>query len=158
MIERELSHGERLLLRGVRLLALETCCRTARLMFEAHCGRAGAEAHALLTCFVQQVRAHGRRTIAMSAPNAGRVTSDEATLLAVFGCAQADDRRGLHERLSALLAAPAPLALAAAACGVAEILAFNGLILRPPPPPGGLLPPPRAYAATVCGRPEAART
>jgi hypothetical protein len=142
MVERELTHGEALLLQAVRMLALEGGCRTSRPWFENACGCAGVEAHAMLTAFIQQLRAHGRRRIALAAPAMRRLTDDEALLLSAFGCAQAEDYPGLEARLGGLAAGEPPLALGAAACFVAQILGLSGFTLRAPDPPSafGLRP------------------
>jgi hypothetical protein len=132
MVERTLTTGEALLLRAVRGLVLGRC-RTCRPMFEAVCGGSGAEAHAMLTAFIQQLGRHGRRSIDIAAPAVARPTADEDLILAAFGCAQTEDYVGMELRLAALAAADPPLALGAAACFVAQILELSGLALPPPP-------------------------
>ncbi len=62
------SHGERLLLRTIRMLALQADCRGQRCCFEAACGCAGEEAYRTLEVFVEQLRLNGQRRIAISAP------------------------------------------------------------------------------------------
>jgi len=128
-----LFHGERLLIRTVRLLALATPCHSLRTHFEAACGDAGQSAYRMLEAFVQQLGARGRRRVTLSIPADPRLTDDEALILDVFGCAQAEDYRSLDERLQGLLDAPPPFPMGAAACMVAETLAMNGLMLRARP-------------------------
>lgn len=135
-----LFHGERLLIRTVRLLALATPCHGLRAHFEAACGCAGEAAYRMLEAFVQQMALKGRRRVALSIPADPRLTDDEALLLDVFGCAQAGDYRSLDERLLGLLDAQAPFAMGAAACMVAETLALNGLMLRARPTPDAAIP------------------
>jgi hypothetical protein len=130
-----LFHGERLLIRTVRLLALTTPCHSLRAHFEAACGCAGDTAYRMLEAFVQQLAAKGRRQVRLSIPADPRLTEDEALMLDVFGCAQAGDYQSLDERLQGLLDAQPPFAMGAAACMVAETLAMNGLMLRARPTP-----------------------
>jgi hypothetical protein len=139
-----LFHGERLLVRTVRLLALTTPCHGLRAHFEAACGCAGEAAYRMLEAFVQQLGSRGRRRVALSIPADPRLTDDEALILDVFGCAQAGDYRALDERLRGLMAAPPPFPMGAAACMVAETLAMNGLMLRARPTPAATIPEPVA--------------
>jgi len=135
-----LFHGERLLVRTVRLLALTTPCHGLRAHFEAACGCAGETAYRALEAFVQQMALRGRRRVQLSIPADPRLTEDEALVLDVFGCAQAGDYRSLDERLRGLLDAQPPFPMGAAACMVAETLAMNGLMLRARPTPAGMIP------------------
>jgi hypothetical protein len=129
-LERDgLWQGERMLLRALRLLALEVSCHSLKPQFENACGCAGAEAYRAVEVFVQQLRATGRRRIGLGPP-AGRVTDDEALILGAFASAQADDYRALDQRLSGLVAGEPPAALGAAACLVGQVFAMNGLVLR----------------------------
>src|SRR3546814_15108284 len=57
----EFSQGERLLLRTVRMLALQSGCRSQKYHFELACGCAGDEAYRALGAFVAQLRFNGRR-------------------------------------------------------------------------------------------------
>jgi hypothetical protein len=139
-----LFHGERLLVRTVRLLALTTPCHGLRAHFEAACGCAGEAAYRMLEAFVQQLGSRGRRRVALSIPADPRLTDDEALILDVFGCAQAGDYRALDERLRGLLDAQPPFPMGAAACMVAETLAMNGLMLRARPTPAAMIPEPVA--------------
>jgi hypothetical protein len=125
-----LTHGERLLIRTVRVLALGGGCEGLRGGFEAACGAAGGEAYRALTAFVQQLAAAGRRRLGLSAPTDPALTPDEAVILDVFGCAQADDYRALDERLAALVGGAPPAPLGAAACWVAQAFGLHGLTLR----------------------------
>lgn len=127
----DLTHGERLIIRTVRLMALKTFCEGRKGHFEQACGGAGVEAYRTLEVFFQQLSLHGRRKLSLSAPADVRLTSDEATLLDAFGCAQSEDYRALDERLTGLLGAAPPTALGGAACVVAHIMAMGGLLLRP---------------------------
>lgn len=136
----DLLHGERLLIRTVRLLALATPCHSLRAHFEAACGYSGQAAYRMLEAFVQQLGARGRRRVTLSIPADTRLTDDEALILDAFGCAQAEDYRSLDERLTGLLGVQPPFPLGAAACGVAETLAMNGLILRTRPAPDAFIP------------------
>jgi hypothetical protein len=135
-----LFHGERVLIRTVRLLALTTPCHSLQAHFEAACGCAGEAAYRMLEAFVQQVAARGRRRLALSIPADQRLTPDEALILDIFGCAQAGDYRAMDERLLGLLGERPPVATGAAACFVAEILAMNGLVLRARPTPEDYIP------------------
>ncbi len=128
-----LFHGERLLIRTLRLLALTTPCHGLQAHFEAACGCAGETAYRMLEAFVQQLALRGRRRVRLSIPADPRLTEDEALLLDAFGCAQAGDYRSLDDRLRDLLDASPPFAMGAAACMVAETLAMNGLMLRARP-------------------------
>lgn len=130
-----LSHGERILIRTIRLLALQTVCHGLRGHFEEACGCAGPEAYRTLEVFLQQLVVRGRRRFVLSVPSDVRLTPDEALLLDVFGCAQVEDYRALDERLAGLTGAPAPAAMGAAACFVADAMAMGGLRLRPRPAP-----------------------
>jgi hypothetical protein len=136
----DLLHGERLLIRTVRLLALATPCHSLRAHFEAACGDAGQSAYRMLEAFVQQLGARGRRRLTLSIPADPRLTDDEALILDAFGCAQAEDYRSLDERLTGLLGAEPPFPLGAAACVVAETLGMNGLMLRALPAPSSFIP------------------
>lgn len=141
-----LSHGERLLVRTLRVLALSGGCEGLRGCFEEACGAAaGDEAYRTLQAFTQQLRARGRRRLRLSAPPHPGLTADEAAILDAFGCAQADDYAGLDERLATLVDGPPPAALGAAACWVAQAFAMNGLSLRPSLTPAA--PPTMLYAA-----------
>jgi hypothetical protein len=135
-----LFHGERLLIRTVRLLALTTPCHGLQAHFEAACGCAGDAAYRMLEAFVQQLALKGRRRVQLSIPADPRLTDDEALVLDVFGCAQAGDYRSLDERLRGLLDAQPPFPMGAAACMVAETLAMNGLMLRARPTPDEMIP------------------
>jgi len=135
-----LFHGERLLVRTVRLLALATPCHGLKAHFEAACGCAGETAYRMLEAFVQQLALRGRRRVQLSIPADPRLTDDEALILDAFGCAQAGDYRSLDERLRGLVGAAPPFALGAAACMVAETLAMNGLMLRARPAPDAMIP------------------
>ncbi|WP_337185107.1 hypothetical protein [Phenylobacterium sp.] len=136
-----LTHGERLLIRTLRLLTLTTPCHSLRAHFEAACGCAGEEAYRMLEAFVQQVAARGRRRLQLSIPVDPRLTDDEGLILDVFGCAQAGDYRAMDERLRGLMGVAPPAATGAAACLVAEILDMSGLVLRARPTPDTLIPP-----------------
>jgi len=138
----ERLHGERLLIRTVRLLALTTPCHSLRAHFEAACGDAGQAAYRMLEAFVQQLGVRGRRRVTLSIPADPRLTDDEALILDAFGCAQAEDYRSLDERLYGLLDTPPPFPMGAAACIVAETLAMSGLMLRPRPTPDEAIPRP----------------
>ena len=131
-----LLRGERLVLRTVRLLALEVRCRGLKAQFEHACGCSGAEAYCGIAAFVAQLRLMGRRGISLGAPFSNLVTGDEVLILQAFACAQADDYPGLNARLAALVGSPAPMTLGAAACLAAQILAMNGLMLRVQPSEG----------------------
>ena len=137
-----LFHGERLLVRTVRLLALSTPCHGLKAHFEAACGCAGETAYRMLEAFVQQLAAKGRRQLRLSIPADPRTTDDEALILDAFGCAKAGDYASLEERLRGLLGVQAPFAMGAAACMVAETLAMNGLMLRARPAPPEAIPQP----------------
>ena len=137
-----LFHGERLLVRTVRLLALATPCHGLKAHFEAACGCAGETAYRMLEAFVQQLAAKGRRPLKLSIPADPRITDDEALILDAFGCAQACDYASLEERLRGLMGVQAPFAMGAAACMVAETLAMNGLMLRARPAPHAAIPQP----------------
>jgi hypothetical protein len=130
-----LTHGERLLVRTIRLLALTAPCHGLKGLFEQACGCAGHEAYRVLEVFLQQLGAWGRRRLALSVPADPRITDDEAMILDAFGCAQAEDYRSLDERLMGLLGAEPPAALGAAVCLVAQALAMNGLLVRAQPTP-----------------------
>jgi len=136
----DLLHGERLLIRTVRLLALATPCHSLRAHFEAACGHSGQSAYRMLEAFVQQLGVRGRRRVTLSIPADPRLTDDEALILDAFGCAQAEDYRSLDERLTGLLGAEPPFPLGAAACVVAETLAMSGLMLRARPAPDAFIP------------------
>lgn len=136
----DLLHGERLLIRTVRLLALATPCHSLRAHFEAACGCSGQAAYRMLEAFVQQLGARGRRRVTLSIPADPRLTEDERLILDAFGRAQAEDHRSLDERLTGLLGAGPPFALGAAACVVAETLAINGFMLRTRPTPDQAIP------------------
>ena len=126
----ELLHGERLLIRTVRLLALTAPCHGLRGHFEQACGCAGEEAYRTLEVFLQQLCLRGRKRLTLSVPTDPRLTSDELVVLDAFGCAQAEDYRSLDERLTGLVGGEPPMALGAAACVVAQTFAMNGLLLR----------------------------
>lgn len=143
-----LFHGERLLIRTVRLLALTAPCHSLQAHFEAACGCSGDAAYRMLEAFVQQVAARGRRRLAMSIPADPRLTPDEALILDIFGCAQAGDYQAMDERLLGLLGQQPPMATGAAACFVAETLAMNGLMLRTRPTPEAFIP--RAETPAPC--------
>lgn len=152
-----LTCGERLLLCGLRVMAADAACVDLRPSFERACGCAGTAAFRALEAFVQQLRIHGRRRIAVAPPSAAPPTADEALVLEAFACAQADDYQGLDARLARLTGQEPPGALGAAACLLAEAFGMNGLVLparisagwptprpaerppsvRPPPPPHG---------------------
>ena len=136
----DLLHGERLLIRTVRLLALTSPCHSLRAHFEDACGCAGQSAYRMLEAFVQQLGVRGRRRLTLSIPADPRLTDDEQLILDAFGCAQAEDYRSLDERLTGLLGAAPPFPLGAAACVVAETLALNGLVLRARPTPDAFIP------------------
>lgn len=124
-----LTHGERLLLRTARALALDIDCRGFRSQFEDACGWAGPEAFRALSVFIAQVGLKGRRRLTISLPGDARVTSDEDLLLAAFASAQAEDYRGLEAGLRRLLGCEAQRPMGAAACMVGQALAMNGLAL-----------------------------
>jgi len=136
----DLLHGERLLIRTVRLLALAAPCHSLQGHFEEACGCAGQSAYRMLEAFVQQLGVRGRRRLTLSIPADPRLTDDEQLILDAFGCAQAEDYRSLDERLTGLLGAAPPFPLGAAACVVAETLALNGLMLRARPAPDAFIP------------------
>ncbi len=121
--------GERLLLRAFRQLLAGAECATLRPRFEAACGYAGAQAFRGLTVFVQQLRLHGRRKIALSPPASAKRTQDEILVLSAFASAQADDYRSVDAALEQLTATEPPGALGGAVCLVAEAFAMNGLVL-----------------------------
>ena len=125
-----LTHGERLLVRTIRLLALTQPCHGLRALFEQTCGCAGHESYRVLEVFLQQLCASGRRRLTLSVPADLRLTDDEALILDAFGCAQAEDYRSMDERLFGLVGGEPPPSLGAAACLIAQALAMNGLLLR----------------------------
>ena len=141
----DLLHGERLLIRTVRLLALTAPCHSLKAHFEEACGCAGQAAYRMLEAFVQQLGARGRRRLTLSIPADPRLTDDERIILDAFGCAQAEDYRSLDERLWGLLGAQPPFPMGAAACVVAETLAMNGLMLRSRPAPDLAIPQPALF-------------
>src|SRR5579862_5959908 len=98
-----LSHGERLLVRTLRRLALRIACPGAKTHFELACGCAGEAAYAAMVAFVEQLRATGQRRMEIMAPPAHNLTSDERLILAVFAAAQADDYGGVDRRLAELV-------------------------------------------------------
>lgn len=126
-----LTSGERLLIRTVRLIALDAVCCAHRAAFEEACGCAGAEAWRALEVFLAELALHGRRRVRLSVPTDGRLTADERVLVDAFAAAQADDYRTLDERLTGLTRAEPPAALGAAACLVAQAMGMGGLVLRP---------------------------
>ena len=123
------SHGERLLLRTIRLLALRAECQGQRRCFEAACGCAGEEAYRTLQVFVEQLRLNGQRRIVISVPSARTLTGDERTLVAAFAAAQNDDYRELDARLADLTATQPPASLGGAVCLVAQVFAMQGLVI-----------------------------
>ena len=123
------SHGERLLLRTIRLLALQTACHGLQRHFELACGCAGREAYRTLGIFVEQLRLNGQRRIALSAPPVQTVTDDERIILAAFAAAQNDDYRELDARLIDLIHARPPASLGGAVCLVAQVFAMQGLLI-----------------------------
>jgi hypothetical protein len=125
-----LTHGERLLVRAVRLLALQGGCEGLKGGFEEACGAAGVEVYRTLEVFVQQLRACGRRRVQLSAPAAPTVSADEAVILDVFGFAQGDDFRAMHDRLTRLVGDRPPTSLGAAAAWVGRAFEMGGLTLR----------------------------
>lgn len=131
----KLLHGERLLIRTVRLLALTAPCPGLQGAFEQACGCAGHEAYRTLEVFLQQLALRGRRRLALSVPSDPRLTADEAILLDAFACAQAEDYRSLDECLAGLIGDAPPSAIGAAACLVAGLFAMSGLMLRMRPAP-----------------------
>lgn len=128
-----LSQGENLLLKTIRLLALQTACHGLRQHFEAACGCAGGEAYRALGIFVEQLRLTGQRRIVLSPPPARNATCDELTILAAFAAAQDDDYRGLDARLTDLTAAQPPASLGGAVCLVAQVFAMQGLVISAAP-------------------------
>ena len=136
----DLLHGERLLIRTVRLLALTAPCHSLKAHFEEACGCAGQSAYRMLEAFVQQLGLRGRRRLTLSIPADPRLTDDEKLIIDAFGCAQVEDYRSLDERLTGLLGMAPPFAVGAAACVVAETLFLNGLILRARPAPDSFIP------------------
>jgi len=130
----ELTHGERLLLRTVRLLALNAACEGPRAQFADACGYAGEGAYRALQVFLQQLGLWGRRRLRLSVPGDPQLTSDEALILDVFACAQGDDYRALDARLMALAGGLPPPTLGEAACWVAQAFELNGLKLPGRPP------------------------
>lgn len=143
----DLLHGERLLIRTVRLLALAAPCHSLKAHFEAACGDAGQGAYRMLEAFVQQLGVRGRRRVTLSIPADPRLTADEVLILDAFGCAQVEDYRSLDERLTGLLGMAPPFAVGAAACFVAETLVMNGLMLRARPTPDEAIPRPMDASA-----------
>lgn len=135
-----LLHGERLLIRTVRRLALASPCHSLKAHFEDACGCAGQSAYLMLEAFVQQLGLRSRRRVTLSIPADSRLTDDEALILDAFGCAQAGDYRSLDERLTGLLGVPPPFTIGAAACLVAETLALSGLMLRARATPDAVIP------------------
>ena len=123
------TQGERLLLRTVRLLALQIGCHGAQCQFEVACGCAGDEAYRTLELFVEQLRLTGQRRISVSVPLAHTLTSDELTILAAFAAAQNDDYRALDARLADLMATQPPASLGGAVCLVAQVFAMQGLLI-----------------------------
>ena len=138
--QEDLTHGERLLIRTLRLLALTAPCHSLEGLFEHACGCAGHEAYRTLEVFLQQLALRGRRRLVLSVPADPRLTTDEASLVDAFACAQAEDYRSLVERLTGLLGAAPPPALGAATCLVAQTFAMNGLHLRVRPTPAEAFP------------------
>lgn len=136
----DLLHGERLLIRTVRLLALTAPCHSLRASFEEACGYSGQQAYRMLEVFVQQLSLRGRWRLTLSIPVDPRLTDDETQVLDAFGCAQAEDYRSLDERLAGLVGGEAPVALGSAACMIAETFAMNGLFLRARPAPDAFIP------------------
>jgi len=125
-----LTHGERLLIRAVRLFALQGGCEGLKGHFEDACGAAGTEAYRTLEVFVQQLRAYGRRRVQLAPPAAPTLSADEAVILDVFGFAQGDDFRAMHDRLALLVGERPPTSLGAAAAWVGRAFELGGLTLR----------------------------
>lgn len=132
----ELTHGERLLIRAVRLLGREAPCHGLQAQF-VHAGAWGAEAYRALQVFLAQLSLCGRRRVTLSVPGDAALTADEALILDLFGCAQAEDYRTLDARLARLADAEPPASLGAAACLTAQALGLSGYVLRPRPAAGG---------------------
>lgn len=123
------SQGDRLLLRTVRRLALQSACHGLKDGFEVSCGCAGPEAYRALEVFVEQLRHNGQRRIVLSVPMARMLTHDEQTILAAFAAAQHDDYRELDARLTDLTGAQPPASLGGAVCLVAQVLTMQGLLI-----------------------------
>lgn len=124
-----LSHGERLLIRTLRRLALRIACHGLKGHFELACGIAGHEAYRAMAGFVEQLRATGRRRIDILAPPATGLTADERLILAAFTAAQADDYQEMDLLLMELTAAIPPPVVGETICLVAQVFALQGLTL-----------------------------
>lgn len=123
------SHGERLLIRTIRLLAVDPVCHSLGCQFEHAVGLSGREAFQVLEVFVSQLRVRGLRRITLSVPMDPRLTRDECLMIDAFAAAQIDDYRTLDARLARLVGISPPPALGAAVCLVAQHFAMSGLWL-----------------------------
>ena len=123
------SHGERLLIRAIRLVALENRCYGIRTLFEHACGPAGPDAWRALDLFLWRVGREGRRRLALSMPFDPRLTTDERTLLDAFAHGQSEAYAGLIEILTGLLDQRPDPPMVALVCQVAHALEFGGLTL-----------------------------
>lgn len=127
----DLTHGERLLLFGFRALAFELgACPLVRRSFQQACG--DTEALGALEVFVRELARHGRRKVTLGVPGSLPLSRDEQLILALFAAAQGDDYPRLEAHLAWLLADTPRAPFAAAACLVAQVFGFNGLVLRVP--------------------------
>lgn len=127
----DLTHGERLLLRALRLHGVAASCAGLEAQFDQACGGAGAEACRALKIFVEELRRSARRCIGLRLPAARFVSADEVRLLDVFAAAQLDRYDCVDRELTQMIGEPPSGWLGAAACLVSEAFTFGGLLLRP---------------------------
>jgi len=138
----DLTQGEHMLLWAFRAHAFGAGgCGLIRRQFEDACGPLGLEALTALSVFVRELGLVGKRRITLAAPGSYRLTRDEQSVLAVFAAAQEEDYPRLEAHLSWLLADAPRGPFPAAACLVAQALAFGGFVLRAPEAPAARVQP-----------------
>ena len=131
---RDLDYGEHLVIWAFRVFARGRDCPIVRREFEHGCGEQAAEAYAAMRVFVQQLSAHGRRTIVLAPPGCLSVVRDEQLVLCAFAAAQAGDAARFKAHFHWLAAGPLAPALEMAARIVANALLARGHSLRLPAP------------------------
>lgn len=128
----QLDAGAQLALNALRCVAIGCDDSEVVAAFDLRFGIAGRAALGALFLLVREIKAAGRRPIAVAAPGSCRLTADEAITLALLSAGQTRDDCGIDGHVAALLAGRDSVTARRAALAVGGLFKAAGLTLEIP--------------------------